>query len=285
MLPRKTPPARRQGHDTEAAATIRTHPLPHAADKPCYLYTNDAALKGHADYKAAKAGNATAAGRLLRDLAADFIKDTARQFGDSVLFVAPHAREASGDNAIPQMLATALAIASGGRADENIVQRERVFHTGADPMERISLRPHFDGHVEPSANYVLVDDVSTMGTTIAELGHFIQSKGGQVGGVVLLVNASRTARLQPPKVTVRKIQERYGHDIEAIFGIQPQALTADEAGYLIGFRTADEIRNRVAKARQETHLRLRAKGIRRLRPQGRLSRTLRAIVRSLKRTA
>lgn len=89
MLPRKTPPARRQGHDTEAAATIRTHPLPHAADKPCYLYTNDAALKGHADYKAAKAGNATAAGRLLRDLAADFIKDTARQFGDSVLFVAP----------------------------------------------------------------------------------------------------------------------------------------------------------------------------------------------------
>lgn len=93
-----------------------------------------------ADYKAAKAGNATAAGRLLRDLAADFIKDTARQFGDSVLFVAPHAREASGDNAIPQMLATALAIASGGRADESIVQRERVFHTGADPMERISLR-------------------------------------------------------------------------------------------------------------------------------------------------
>ena len=60
---------------------------------------------------------ATASGRLLRDLAADFIKDTARQFGDSVLFVAPHAREASGDNAIPQMLATALAIASGGRAD------------------------------------------------------------------------------------------------------------------------------------------------------------------------
>ncbi len=95
MLPRKTPPARRQGHDTEAAATIRTHPLPHAADKPCYLYTNDAALKGHADYKAAKAGNATAAGPLLRDLAADFIKDTARQFGDSVLFVAPmHAKRA-----------------------------------------------------------------------------------------------------------------------------------------------------------------------------------------------
>ena len=87
------------------------------------------------------------------------------------------------------------------------------------------------------------------------------------------------------EVLAGKIQERYGHDIEAIFGIQPQALTADEAGYLIGFRTADEIRNRVAKARQETHLRLRAKGIRRLRPQGRLSRTLRAIVRSLKRTA
>lgn len=49
--------------------------------------------------------------------------------------------------------------------------------------------------------------------------------------------------------------------IEDILQIAPAALTANEANYLIGFRTADEIRNRLAKARKETDLRLRSKGI------------------------
>jgi len=43
-------------------------------------------------------------------------------------------------------------------------------------------------------------------------------------------------------------------------GIDPGALTANEASYLSGFRTADELRNRAAKAAKENDLRLRAKG-------------------------
>jgi hypothetical protein len=43
-------------------------------------------------------------------------------------------------------------------------------------------------------------------------------------------------------------------------GIDPGALTANEASYLSGFRTADELRNRAAKAVEEKDLRLRAKG-------------------------
>jgi hypothetical protein len=38
-----------------------------------------------------------------------------------------------------------------------------VFHTGADPMERMCLRPEFDGHVIAGGRYVLVDDVTSMG--------------------------------------------------------------------------------------------------------------------------
>ncbi|MDZ7783214.1 MAG: hypothetical protein U5K56_09930 [Halioglobus sp.] len=45
------------------------------------------------------------------------------------------------------------------------------------------------------------------------------------------------------------------------FGVEPAALTAAEAEYLIGFRDADELRNRAAKARQENRRRLRAKGV------------------------
>jgi hypothetical protein len=100
-----------------------------------------------------------------------------------------------------------------------------------------------------------------MGGTLAELAHFIQSRGGKVAGVVVIVNAGRTKNLRPLASVIRKIENRHGHEIEQILGIQPAALTANEANYLVGFRTSDEIRNRLAKAREETNRRLRSKGI------------------------
>ena len=42
--------------------------------------------------------------------------------------------------------------------------------------------------------------------------------------------------------------------------IDPGALAASEATTLSGFRTADELRNRAAKAAEEIDLHLRAKG-------------------------
>lgn len=118
--------------------------------------------------------------------------------------------------------------------------------------------------MQPGGRYVLVDDVTTMGGTLAELGHYIQANGGAVAGVVVMVNAARSGRLVPERRVVAALEKRYGDAIREIFGIDPAALTAEEARYLIGFRSADEIRNRSLAAKQETDRRLRAKGIDRL---------------------
>ena len=82
-----------------------------------------------------------------------------------------------------------------------------------------------------------------------------------VHGVFVLVNAGRSKSFSPDKQTLKKLEARYGHGLIEIFGIAINALTANEARYLVGFRTADEIRNRLAKAKQEIDLRLRSKGI------------------------
>jgi hypothetical protein len=66
---------------------------------------------------------------------------------------------------------------------------------------------------------------------------------------------------RPSQALLFKLKSRYENEIEHIFGIRPDALTANEANCLIGFRTADEIRNRLSKAREETNRRLRSKGI------------------------
>nr|CUV55768.1 conserved protein of unknown function [Ralstonia solanacearum] len=225
------------------------------------VFTDDAALKAHPAYREAKGGDGDAATALVIKLGISLLGHVRENFDAGLIFVAPHAQEAQGDNAIPQVLATALSLFADGVVDYDIVQVTKVFHTGADPMERLNARPRFRGHVETGKRYVLVDDVTTMGGTLAELAHFIQARGGIVYGVVVLVNASRSGMLQPQKTVVRLLTERFGHEITEICGIEPGALTADEAGYLVGFRTADEIRNRKATAAKETSRRLRSKGI------------------------
>ena len=137
-----------------------------------------------------------------------------------MIFVVPHAKEAPVDNAIPQVLARA----AGAEADRDIVQRTRVFHTGADPMERLNTRARFDGPVRKGAGYVLVDDVMTMGWTLAELA---QSGGGAVAGVAVLVNAARSGRLTPAARVTATLERRHGNAVRQIFQIDPAALTAE----------------------------------------------------------
>lgn len=182
---------------------IRSIPMP-AGIHALHLFESDQAIKQHAAYAHAKAGGMQAALNLISDLALTQIYASRERFPRDCIFVAPHAKEASGDNAIPQVLAEVSAIVCGAESDKDIVQ-----------------------------------------------------------DVFVLVNAGRKKSLHPDKMTLKKLETRYANEINEIFG---SALTANEAQYLVGFRTADEIRNRVVKAEQEIYLRLRSKGVSNLHP-------------------
>lgn len=132
-------------------------------------------LKAHPAYRAAKAGDTAAAADLIRDLAAPLVGLAEKRVLPDAIFVAPDAKEAAGDNAIPGMLVAALTAELQGTADRSIVQTNRAYHTGADPMERLISRATFEGEVQPGRHYVLVDDVTTMGSTLADLGHHVQA--------------------------------------------------------------------------------------------------------------
>lgn len=225
------------------------------------LFNSDAGIKAHPKYKAAKSGDPGAALALNVDLAVRWLFENDSRFSPGCIFVAPHAKEASGDNAIPQTLAAVCATIFDGEVDEEIVQTDRVYHTGANAMERMVSRATFEGKVVAGGKYVLVDDVTSLGGTLAELNNYIVCSGGKVVDVVVLANAGRNPQLISNPQDVRIIKERFQDECIEIFGIQPDALTANEARYLLGFRSVDEIRNRVAKARQEIDRRLRAKGI------------------------
>ena len=145
------------------------------------LFRADADLKAHPRYRLAKEGDQTAALDLVIDLAVPWLFANEHRFSNvPCIFVAPHAKEASGDNAIAQTLAAVCAAVLKG---------------------------------------------------------------------------------VPRSKDVRLIQERFQHEFVHIFNIEPAALTANEAGYLVDFKSVDAIRNRRAKAEQEIDRRLRSKGI------------------------
>ena len=239
---------------------LRTLGIPHGI-KPKFLWTDDSNLKKHNAYHAAKAGDQVAAFKLVTEVALGWLVSHRDRFDAGAVFVAPHAVEATGDNAIPQTLAAVCSAIYFGQVDTDIVQTSRVYHTGADPMERMAKRALFEGRVTLGTEYVLVDDVTSLGGTLAELANYIQQQGGVVKDIVLLVNAGRNREFAPNGKFIQLIQERFNDEFTSTFGIYPIALTANEAQYLVGFKSIDAIRNRLSAAKKEIDRRLRSKGI------------------------
>lgn len=210
---------------------IRSQPFPDAAALPYWLCDDDHALKAHPAYRQAKAGEQDAAIDLVWDLAIEFLSGLQAKLPLELNYVAPYAREATGDNAIPLMLGQCL------RRDPP----RRGGNRDCAGLPGVSHRRQGDG--APAA----ASPVRWAG-------------GGQVAAVITLVNAGRLKALKPEALVIRRLRERFPDAIHHTFGIDPGALTANEASYLSGFRTADELRNRAAKAAEENDLRLRAKG-------------------------
>jgi hypothetical protein len=95
-----------------------------------------------------------------------------------------------------------------------------------------------------------VDDVVTMGGTMAEAANYIQNRGGGIGGLVGLINKSRGAKLNAEDALIEKFKREYGNVTGEEFGIVPEALTRPEAEFLSRFGSADSIRNSAARSRK-----------------------------------
>lgn len=89
---------------------VRRYGIPTDIEEPLSQFQSDHEIKTHPLYRQAKSGCVQSAIRLVDDLAIDFISEHQHQLPNGAIYVAPHAREATGDNAIPQVLATVCAM-------------------------------------------------------------------------------------------------------------------------------------------------------------------------------
>lgn len=226
------------------------------------IHAEELAVKKHAFYAAAKAGDSKAALSLVQDtLSQPAIEQIKCLIGlHSPFLASAHAFERMGVNAIPEALADKLALHLSLRVDASIVQTNIVGHTGASGFVRLARQARFDGVIDRGADYFLVDDFIGQGGTLANLKGFIESRGGRVIGATVLTGRSYSAKLNLSSEQLAALRAKHGHEFELWwrdrFGHGFDCLTQSEARYLERSSDAERIRNSLVEIEQAGNCRL-----------------------------
>lgn len=223
---------------------------------PVVIHAPESSVKQHADYWAAKRGDADAALRLVQATLSDEAVGELRSLIGSrrPTLVSAHALEREGVNAIPEALADELGRLLGLPVDTSVVQTNVVSHTGADGFSRLARQAAFTGDIVADTDYVLVDDFVGQGGTLANLRGIIAAAGGHVIAATALTGKPHSAALAPTAAQLASLRAKHGQELEIWwnerFGHSFDCLTQSEARYLERTQDAHTVRNRLAEAEQ-----------------------------------
>ncbi len=220
------------------------------------IIADEMAVKHHAQYGQAKAGNVHDAAVAAKRLAAEFLTPKALETIQGLpvpgsALVPVHALETGGFNRIPGAFAELLAEKLGLDVEMSIIQSNIVNHTGASGWERLARPPLFSGTVV-GRSYILVDDFVGQGGTLANLRGYIMSNDGNVRGAITLTGRPYSAKLALQPETLAGLRAKHGHEIENWWrdkvGYGFECLTESEGRYLIRAEDADTIRAKLSAA-------------------------------------
>jgi hypoxanthine-guanine phosphoribosyltransferase len=221
------------------------------------LHAEEASVKHHPEFAAAKAGDIVAAGAVVAEFINPDAVERLRTVVDRqrAVLLPVHALEVGGVNEIPVALARELGRRLGLPVSTSVVQSNAVGHTGADGFHRLANQALFEGVVTRGARYLIVDDFVGQGGTLANLIGFVFSAGGAAVGATTLTGKAFSAKLAPAEGQIQALRDRHGRALEQWwiegFGFDFDRLTRSEARYLAKTADALTVRDRIAAARLE----------------------------------
>lgn len=221
-------------------------------------------LKSHPDYARAKRGGDTeAAYRLIvdlhREIALDRVADALVR--RRTVVVAPARGTDPMANAIAPTFAAWLARELDLDLHGGIFVEPRPARDLSDGWERLANQSVFYGRLPPDSDFIIADDVCTIGGTIADLRSFIDSAGGRVVcATVLAADRGEDVPLAIAPTTKFSLEREYGPSFDAFlweeFGYGIDCLTEREAQLLRGKGPGlDRLRAALARAADALHAR------------------------------
>lgn len=145
-------------------------------------------------------------------------------------------------NALPAVHARILSRILAGEVDDRIQQDSRVGRTDMNRFQRFVWQPSFSGPVLIGRSYIIVEDVVTLGGTVAALASYIHRHGGRVIAVASLAsqNGPLTTPLALRNNTLRRLNRVFGSGFsdfwgEAI-GHAGTCLTDGEGAFLVDWK-------------------------------------------------
>jgi len=226
------------------------------------IHTDVRSRDAHPHYLEAKSGDANAALWVAAELIDDAaVAALAQLIGSrNALLLPVIADETLGFNAIPDAMAQMLGHDLGLRVVAGeIVQTNKVGHTRARTFQRIVTPAAFAGHVEPGANYVLVDDHVGIGGTLTNLRGHVEIGGGTVIAMTALTESRDGRRISLRPETLAMLRERHGQALDSFwrsqFGYGLDSLTEAEAQNLCRQHSVAAIEDFLAQAAVEARRR------------------------------
>jgi hypothetical protein len=115
-----------------------------------------------------------------------------------------------------------------------VCQSNQVSHTGADATTRILGQPTFVGQIAPGRRVVIVDDVATFGSTLANLRGWIEHQGAYVIRATTLGATFGGTKLAQPKEALENLLRKF-QEVETLshnLGFTPDCFTGRETHFL-----------------------------------------------------
>ena len=233
-------------------------------------------LKHHPLYwDAKKRGDYIAAQEIVDDLICeDAMLRICGHMGDkSPLIVAPSLTKEDPSNVIPVSFAHSIAYELSLNVCHDIYQRDTAHRTGRGGVYRLAFSPEFYGKVIEGQDYIIVDDVATMGGTLAALRSFIEGHGGNVVCMSVLADSNMKARvgmqglsrdfnLNASTDDIKRVESKHGKRLNEFWerhnGYGIDCLTARETDFLHFFEREHNIERCILEEKRATHYKLGA---------------------------
>ena len=207
------------------------------------VQTTVAKLKSHPDYAAAKSGDQDAALRVIEQ-----IFKPGKVTDPSDLIVPVLQLDAGRQNMLAVAYALRLGRELGAEVFLGICQSNQVSHTGADAITRILGQPTFLGQIAPGRRVVIVDDVATFGSTLANLRGWIEHQGAHVIRASTLGATFGGTKLAQSKEAFAKLLEKFP-EVETLsrkLGFTPDCFTGRETHFLTQVPSREKMQALVA---------------------------------------